>query len=57
MRVFRQDGTIVAGRVDMLALDRSVFWVIQADGRGRVMVCSADKPDVVVLANGEGAAH
>lgn len=52
VRVTRGDGTSVVGLIDMLALDRSVFWIFQDDGRGRAMVCSADKPQVAVLAGG-----
>jgi len=50
VRVFRRDGTAVSGHIDMLALDRSVFWVIQEGGGGRLMICSADGSDVVVVA-------
>ena len=53
VRVARRDGSAITGSIDMLAIDRSVFWVIQAEGQGRVMVCSADKPHVVVLARSE----
>jgi len=53
VRVARRDGSAITGSIDMLAMDRSVFWVIQEGGRGRVMVCSADKPHVVVLAPSE----
>ena len=49
VRVFRRDGSSMLGQIDMLALDRSVFWLIQDEGRGRVMVCSADKPHVVAV--------
>lgn len=49
VRVFRRDGSSMLGHIDMLALDRSVFWLIQDDGSGRVMVCGADKPHVVVV--------
>lgn len=55
VRVFRRDGSITAGLIDMLALDRSVLWIIQDGGRGRVMICSADNPRVVVAAPTEGA--
>ena len=53
VQVFRRDGTTTLGHIDMFALDRSVFWIIQSEGRGRVMVCSADKPLVVVVAGNE----
>ncbi|MFC7847374.1 hypothetical protein ACFUTU_02745 [Arthrobacter sp. NPDC057388] len=47
VRVLLRDGRVIAGRIDMIAVDRSVFWVIQSGGRGRVMVCSSDRPVVV----------
>lgn len=47
VRVLLRDGRVIAGRIDMIAADRSVFWVIQSAGRGRVMVCSSDRPMVV----------
>ncbi|MFE4837853.1 hypothetical protein ACFRAU_24610 [Arthrobacter sp. NPDC056691] len=47
VRVLLRDGRIISGQIDMIAVDRSVFWVIQSAGRGRVMVCSSDKPVVV----------
>jgi hypothetical protein len=53
VHITRRDGASVIGRIDMLALDRSVFWIFQDDGRGRLMVCSADKPLVTVLADGK----
>jgi hypothetical protein len=53
VRVVRRDGTTMLGHIDMFALDRSVFWIIQGEGRGRVMVCSADRPLVAVLAGSE----
>lgn len=49
VQVFRRDGSSMLGQIDMLALDRSVFWIIQEDGSGRAMVCSADKPHVVAV--------
>lgn len=53
VQVFRRDGSSMLGQIDMLALDRSVFWIIQDDGSGRVMVCSADKPHVVAVSPNE----
>lgn len=53
VRVFRRDGSSMLGHIDMLALDRSVFWIIQDDGSGRVMVCSADKPRVLAVSRHE----
>jgi hypothetical protein len=53
VRVFRRDGSTASGLIDMLALDRSVLWVIQDGGRGRVMICCADRPRVVVVTPAE----
>lgn len=53
VRVLRRDGSTATGLIDMLALDRSVLWVIQDGGRGRVMICSADRPRVAVVAPAE----
>ena len=53
VRVFRRDGSSILGQIDMLALDRSVFWIIQEDGSGRVMVCSADQPRVLPVSRNE----
>jgi hypothetical protein len=50
VQVLGKDGTATTGRIDMIAVDRSVFWIIQNDGRGRVMVCSADQPIVIKTA-------
>jgi hypothetical protein len=47
VRVLLLYGRIIPGRIDMIAVDRSVLWVIQSAGRGRVMVCSSDRPAVV----------
>jgi ABC-type sulfate transport system substrate-binding protein len=35
--VHRDGRTLASGRVDMLALDGSVFWLIQDNGKGRAM--------------------
>lgn len=51
--VTRQDGTSTSGVIDMLALDRSIFWIIQEGGRGRVMICSSDKPQITALATAD----
>ena len=53
VRVLLRDGRIISGRIDMIAVDRSVFWVIQSSGRGRVMVCSSDRPAVVRAATAD----
>lgn len=50
------NGTAVTGRIDIIAGDRSVFWLIQSAGLGRMMVCSSDKPDVIRMAAEESAA-
>ena len=55
VRVLLRDGRVIAGRIDMIAVDRSVFWVIQSGGRGRLMVCSSDRPVVVRDASAEGS--
>jgi hypothetical protein len=54
-KLSRGDGSTAAGLIDMLALDRSVLWVIQDGGRGRVMICSADRPRVIVVTPAEKA--
>ena len=51
VRVIRRDGSDMLGHIDMLAPNRSVFWIIQDDGSGRAMVCSADKPQVIVVSS------
>jgi hypothetical protein len=45
--VHRNGKTLTSGRVDMLALDGSVFWLIQDNGKGRAMFLPDD--DVMVL--------
>ena len=40
--VCRDRRKVAAGRVDMVALDGSVFWIIQEDGRGRAMIHQKD---------------
>lgn len=47
VRVLRSDGSALSGRIDMIAIDRSVFWMIQDAGLGRIMICSADSPTVI----------
>lgn len=39
-------GTVVSGAIDMIAADRSVFWLICNDGAGRLMVCLGDDVSV-----------
>jgi hypothetical protein len=45
--VHRNGKTLTSGRVDMLALDGGVVWLIQHDGKGRAMFLPDD--DVVVF--------
>jgi hypothetical protein len=40
--VCRDRRKVAAGRVDMVALDGSVFWILQEDGKGRAMVHQKD---------------
>ena len=50
VRVLHRDGRVTSGRIEMIAVDRSVFWVIQEAGQGRLMVCRCDKPQVIKTA-------
>ena len=52
VHVGSRDGTTLSGVIDMVALDRSVFWIIQEGGQGRVLVSEADNPRVTVLSAG-----
>jgi hypothetical protein len=45
--VHRNGKTLTSGRVDVLALDGSVFWLIQDNGKGRAMFLPDD--DVMVF--------
>lgn len=45
--VHRKGKTLTSGRVDMLSLDGSVFWLIQDNGKGRAMFLPDD--DVTVF--------
>lgn len=47
VKVLRPDGSAVSGHIDMIAIDRSVFWMIQDVGLGRIMICSAESPIVI----------
>ncbi len=42
VEIFRRGELVASGRVDMLALDGSVFWVVQNDGQGRAMFLHSD---------------
>lgn len=41
--VLLPNGTTAKGRVDMIARDRSVFWLVQDNGLGRLMVFAGDQ--------------
>jgi hypothetical protein len=41
----------MSGIIDMIAADRSVFWMIRDDGAGRTMVCCGDDVTVVKVAS------
>jgi hypothetical protein len=47
--VHRNGKSLTSGQVDMLALDGSVFWLIQDNGKGRAMFLPDD--DVMVFRN------
>jgi hypothetical protein len=46
----RSGKTIASGRIDTIALDGSVFWIIHNDGRGRSLVLPQE--DVLVYRYG-----
>jgi hypothetical protein len=46
----------MSGTIDMIAADRSVFWMIRNDGAGRTMVCSGDDVAITKLPQREPAA-
>ncbi|WP_457967212.1 hypothetical protein M1E17_10455 [Arthrobacter sp. D1-29] len=50
--VHRNGKTLTSGRVDMLAVDCSVFWLIQDNGKGRAMFLPAD--DAMVFRHNRG---
>lgn len=50
VEVLAARGTAVSGTIDMIAADRSVFWMIRRDGGGRTMVCSGDDVSVAMIA-------
>ncbi|WP_455836406.1 hypothetical protein [Pseudarthrobacter siccitolerans] len=49
-------GETMSGIIDMIAADRSVFWLIRNDGAGRTMLCSTDNIAVTKLPQREFAA-
>ena len=56
VQVLHRDGRVTSGRIEMIAVDRSVFWVIQEAGQGRLMVCRSDKPRVIKRASSAAGA-
>lgn len=40
----RHDGSLSSGRIDMLSMERRVFWIIQNDGKGRTMIETDKRP-------------
>ncbi|MFF1831982.1 hypothetical protein [Paenarthrobacter sp. NPDC058040] len=48
--VLRTDGQTVAGRIDMIAIDRTLFWLFQDRGLGRVLVTRSETRSVAVSA-------
>lgn len=49
IKVLQPGGSEVSGKIDMISIDRSVFWMIQDAGLGRVMILSADSPTVIKI--------
>ena len=45
-------GTVMSGTIDMIAANRSVFWLMRNDGAGRTMVCRGDAVSVTKVAQG-----
>lgn len=56
VEVRKAGGETMAGIIDTIAADRSVFWMIRNDGAGRTMLCSADNIAVTKLPQREHAA-
>ncbi|MHC6229138.1 hypothetical protein ACX5I6_05225 [Arthrobacter sp. MMS24-T111] len=44
--VHRPNQNMITGRIDMVALDGSVFWIILDDGKGRTMIHRNDNAKV-----------
>ena len=44
--VWRCDQSTITGQIDMVALDGSVFWIIENEGKGRAMIHRHDNPEV-----------
>ncbi len=47
-------GAVISGTIDMVAADRSVFWMIRNDGAGRTMLCSIDGVTVIKVSQDGG---
>ncbi|WP_087874179.1 hypothetical protein [Arthrobacter globiformis] len=47
--IYRQDRTVTIGRVDMVALDGSVFWIMEDHGNCRTMIHRNDGAEVYRL--------
>ncbi|GAB2715166.1 hypothetical protein ACX801_09355 [Arthrobacter bambusae] len=48
----RHDGSLSSGRIDMLSMDRKVFWIIQNNGKGRTMIEKDEDTTVFRRASG-----
>ena len=46
-------GSVMSGTIDMIAANRSVFWLIRNDGAGRTMVCCGDAVSVTKVATAQ----
>lgn len=46
VEVRSSNGTVIAGTIDMIAPNRSVFWMIRSDGAGRTMIYFGDDVSV-----------
>ncbi|MFE4542398.1 hypothetical protein [Arthrobacter sp. NPDC056727] len=51
------DGSWGSGAIDMIAPDRSVFWMIQHDGAGRKMLCYGDGASVTKIPTAGQSGH
>lgn len=49
-------GAVMSGTIDMIAADRSVFWMIRNDGAGRTMLFAGDGVAVIKVPQREQAA-
>ncbi|HEX7201553.1 MAG TPA: hypothetical protein VF249_02155 [Arthrobacter sp.] len=56
VEVHSDGGGPMSGIIDMIAADRSVFWMIRDDGAGRTMVCCGDDVTVVKVASAKAIA-